>query len=283
MVGLTAGYGWDGAAEEGAPEAVRAQVDRFVRGVQGVLGADVTGIYLHGSLAMGCFNPDRSDIDLLVVTRTPMDARHKRDLATLALACSGAPRPLEVSFLTEAGMRPWRHPAPFDLHYSESYREAFVAVLSGDGWVDWLMRDLTDPDLAAHITVTLARGICLAGAPAAHVFAPVPRADYVDALWYDVETAPEAIVQDPVYLTLNLARVLCYLREGRICSKQEGGEWGARTLPAEHRPLLASALACYRGAGRGEGFDPLALQRYALYMDGEVRAQIGLPPRPVEP
>lgn len=33
------------------------------------LSDSVIGIYLHGSMAMGCFNPAQSDIDLLVITR----------------------------------------------------------------------------------------------------------------------------------------------------------------------------------------------------------------------
>ena len=35
-----------------------------------ILSANLTGIYLHGSLALGCFNWDKSDIDFIVVTRT---------------------------------------------------------------------------------------------------------------------------------------------------------------------------------------------------------------------
>lgn len=31
------------------------------------LSENLVGIYLHGSLAMGCFNPSRSDVDLVVV------------------------------------------------------------------------------------------------------------------------------------------------------------------------------------------------------------------------
>ena len=30
---------------------------------------NLTGIYLHGSLAMGCFNPNKSDIDLIIVIK----------------------------------------------------------------------------------------------------------------------------------------------------------------------------------------------------------------------
>ena len=32
-----------------------------------ILGNKLTGIYLHGSMAMGCFNADKSDIDIIVI------------------------------------------------------------------------------------------------------------------------------------------------------------------------------------------------------------------------
>lgn len=39
----------------------------FVAAAKEIIGEQLTGIYLHGSLAMGCFNPDKSDIDLIMV------------------------------------------------------------------------------------------------------------------------------------------------------------------------------------------------------------------------
>jgi beta-galactosidase/beta-glucuronidase len=49
----------------------------------------------------------------------------------------------------------------------------------------------------------------------------------------------------PLYITLNLCRVLAYAREGLVLSKQEGGQWGLSHLPEAHRPLAALALDCY--------------------------------------
>lgn len=45
------------------------------------LGDNLVGIYLHGSLAMGCFNPDTSDIDLLLVVADKLTRDHMRRLA----------------------------------------------------------------------------------------------------------------------------------------------------------------------------------------------------------
>ena len=40
----------------------------FVSLCREVLADALTGVYLHGSLAMGCFNPVTSDVDLIVDT-----------------------------------------------------------------------------------------------------------------------------------------------------------------------------------------------------------------------
>src|SRR5262245_8202997 len=116
------------------PPPVRIQLDRFIQATQALLADQLVGIYLHGSLALGCFNPSRSDLDLLVVTHTGMPVEIKRELGQLLLELSGAPIPIEISFLRRADITPWRHPAPFDLHYSETWREQYQRELAGDAW-----------------------------------------------------------------------------------------------------------------------------------------------------
>ena len=46
---------------------VKNILERFVRAGRALLGENLTGVYLHGSAAMGCYNPRRSDLDLLLV------------------------------------------------------------------------------------------------------------------------------------------------------------------------------------------------------------------------
>ena len=50
----------------------------FVERSQDILGDNLVGIYLHGSLAMGGFTPDKSDIDLIVVVNNPPSHDEKR-------------------------------------------------------------------------------------------------------------------------------------------------------------------------------------------------------------
>ena len=80
-----------------------------------LLGDDLVGIYLHGSFALGCGNPNRSDLDLLVVTRRALTAAERDAFAVLPqgkLDLPGWPRPLELSSLTLDQVHPWRHPLP---------------------------------------------------------------------------------------------------------------------------------------------------------------------------
>ncbi|MBI4225639.1 DUF4111 domain-containing protein [Candidatus Roizmanbacteria bacterium] len=53
-------------------EIVNRFIADFSKNVGKVLGDEVIGIYLFGSLTYGDFNPDRSDIDLLVVVKYPL-------------------------------------------------------------------------------------------------------------------------------------------------------------------------------------------------------------------
>ncbi|MDQ2830299.1 MAG: DUF4111 domain-containing protein, partial [Chloroflexota bacterium] len=131
-----------------------------------------------------------------------------------------------------------------------------------------------DPDLAAHITMLRQRGVTLFGPPIARVFPPVPREDYLASILADYAAARDAIVQRPVYGVLNLCRVYRYLRDGSICSKDEGGVWAARTLPLELQPVIRQALAVYRGESVNERFAPEGLNAFAHYVDKRVSGML---------
>lgn len=44
-------------------------LDEIVEQSRQIFGEELIGIYLHGSMAMGCFHADKSDIDLIFVIR----------------------------------------------------------------------------------------------------------------------------------------------------------------------------------------------------------------------
>ena len=237
--------------------------DRFVKCSAEILKDNLAGIYLHGSAAMGCFRPETSDLDLLTVVYGPMTDETKRAYmdAVVLLDRDGPAKGIEMSVVDRNVCDPFAYPTPFLLHYSRMhtawYRsdpDDYIRKMNG-----------TDRDLAAHFTVIRSRGRCLYGLPVRQVFAEVPEQDYLDSIRNDVSGAKEEIADNPVYLILNLARVLAFAKEKRILSKQEGGEWGLNHLPEEYHPLIRAALREYEGGEDGT-YDPVFSRRYAEYM-----------------
>lgn len=207
-----------------------------------ILRKKLVGIYVHGSIAFGCFNWARSDIDFLVVVSVPLTQVEKESLISvlLKLENSAPQKGFEMSVVQESVCKPFVYPTPYELHFSNSYIESYKADLSAQ------CRNLngTDNDLAAHFTVTRAVGFPLCGKPVSDVFGTVPRENYIDSILCDIESAADEIVRDPIYFTLNLCRVLAYLTDGLILSKDKGGKWGAEHLPC-YAELINDARAAY--------------------------------------
>jgi predicted nucleotidyltransferase len=249
-------YGW-----KDCPARTRRQVRILLGELRRILKGNLVGVYLHGSLAMGCFQPAASDIDLLAVVRRPLPRRTKRSLVQLLLFLSGSPHPIEIHFLRPENINPWRHPAPFELHFSEAWRKRFRRDLAAGSWKHLGPKRRTDPDLAAHITVTSARGIRLAGKPIASVFPAVPRGDYLTSIVADLRWAERRLAENPAYAVLNACRVWAYVQNGRICSKTEGASWALRALPEKHHPVIKAALGNCRGRAAGRHDLPAAEAR----------------------
>ena len=104
-----------------------------------------------------------------------------------------------------------------------------------------------DKDLAAHFTVIRKAGITLCGKEISDVFGEVPREAYLDSIMGDVEDAQRDILEDPVYIILNVCRVIAFIKEGLVLSKEQGGKWGMRNLPETYRLIIRKALKSYRG------------------------------------
>jgi predicted nucleotidyltransferase len=69
---------------------VQSYLDQVVSTLTIHVGAELIGVYLHGSLAMGAFDPGRSDIDILAVCAEPLH-RERRMVLGEALAVIPTP------------------------------------------------------------------------------------------------------------------------------------------------------------------------------------------------
>jgi streptomycin 3"-adenylyltransferase len=245
------------------PSQPESQLERIVTGLRRTLGDGLVGVYLHGSLVLGCFNPARSDVDLLVVTRERLLGDERARVLDFLRGESGSydqpgwPRPVEVSTLALDDLRPWRYPTPYDLHVSSSSP-------AGGGPGD-------DHDLAAHVWILIRRGRVLDGLPIADVFPDVPYADYLDSLERDFASCRAEGYAWARYAILSMTRVWAAQATGEVHSKESGALRALERLPDDLRPLVEQALESYRGDGHDFPVDRDQFKRLAGYVDAELR------------
>ncbi|MBK8050114.1 MAG: DUF4111 domain-containing protein [Anaerolineales bacterium] len=250
------------------PDALQAQLDQITRWLSEIYGAGLLGIYLHGSLAMGCFNTQRSDLDLLAITGSPPSRAQFHATAGALLAISQDPAPVEISLCHYTQLHPWQYPPPFDFHFSEIWRARMEAHVAGA--TDLFVLEQRDPDLAAHCMVTRRRGLRLAGVAITAAIPEPPWEDYLDAIDDDLRTVQDRPGYDPVDAVLNACRVWAAHAEHQVLSKWEGAEWALRRIPAAHRAIVVAAQACYAGKSTLAALPPEAVQRCLAWIMAQV-------------
>lgn len=226
---------------------------------------DLVGVYLHGSLAMGCFNPETSDVDILVICKSKMTNESKKIIIKKLLKLTqGKRNQLEMSIILERYVKDFVYPTPYELHYFHpNYLTDENYICGGEGFCD--------PDLAGHMVVTYHRGVTLFGEEIKDLFKPINRQYYIESIFNDIEDASNLITDNPTYFTLNLCRVMYFLKEGKIASKKEGGEWGVRNLPEDYKTIVVRCLSVYKGEVKAIYIDNNDLAHFATWMLNECK------------
>ena len=243
-------------------------LERFVQENIMLLGSNLVGIYLHGSAAMGCLNAKKSDIDLIIVVKDDISKETKRKYIDMVVELNKeAPaKGIELSVVKEDVCNPFLYPTPFELHFSNAHLEWYQS--NPDEYVDKMKG--TDKDLAAHFTIIYHRGKTLYGKEIKEVFSIVSKEDYFDSIWHDVKGARTEIIDNPMYIILNLCRVLAYVKENLILSKKEGGMWGLINVPDKFRNLISAAMEEYQN-GVMMSLDKVLAEEFADYMLEQIR------------
>jgi predicted nucleotidyltransferase len=214
-------------------------VGRVVRLIAEVVDADLLGAYLHGSSVLGKLRP-ASDVDILAVTRRPLDEDQRRALVAGLLPISGATagtRPVELTVVVQAAVRPWRYPPVGDFLYGEWLRAEHQA---GAVPVAAPM-----PGLALDAAVALAGDHPLAGPRPAHVLDPVPAEFLALASMDCIPGLLADLPHDTRNVLLTLARIWTTLGTGTIVAKETAADWALARLRPEHRPVLEFARELY--------------------------------------
>ncbi len=204
-------------------------------------------MYLTGSYCDGGLRPD-SDLDVLLVTRVPLQTGERRTLVEHLLAHSGRRatrqpgRPVELTSVVLDDIRPWRYPATRDFLYGEWLRTEY-----GSGF---LSHREADPNLPVLLTSARRRSSVLMGPPLAELTDPVPRAHLAQSMFDALPSLLDDLVGDERNVLLTLARILFTLRTGLIAPKDVAAADVCPVLATNHAMTLDLAARGYRGEVR---------------------------------
>jgi hypothetical protein len=251
---------------------VNVVLGELLTGVRRILGPDLHGMYLYGSLALGDFTPHRSDIDVVVVTAgelpdeqtAALQALHS-DLATRHVPWGAE---LEVTYIPQPALRRYD---PVHARYPSIQRGERLVVEAQD----------SSGLIQRH--VLREHGITLAGPPIREQIDPVPPDDLRRAVAAMARGWLAGFRANPLplrhegyqgYVVMTICRMLYTLQFGTVVSKPTACRWAREALGPRWAPLIDRAVA--EDLEETRDMIAFALDRVRAYPAPEV-------PRPEEP
>lgn len=197
-------------------------------GIQSILQMDYVSLILHGSMAAGGFDPDRSDVDFLVVTEQAVESEPFNRLAAMHEALSGSglawATNIEGSYI----------------HRSALYRydpgDCVHPALRCDGSFGW---DGHGPDWVLQRWNIREYGIVLFGEAPRSLIAPISPDEMRSAVlgillsWWEPMLVNEYRLDEPeyqAYAVMTMCRSFYTLTTGKVASKPEAAAFALARL-----------------------------------------------------
>lgn len=244
------------------PAEVAALFDDLTAHFRRLLGEELVGIYLFGSLTQGSFDAARSDIDVMVVTRDHIDKGRsdlvRKWLEGMAAANLWTTR-LQMMIIGRADILTMNARA---CHYQFG---KFSRGGSDGNPIPWIN--------------ILESGITLYGPPASE-FVPeitpkILHATLVRELGYlreELTEKPNSEWRDRpkyrAYAILTVCRILYTNCKGKIVSKPLAAIWALRTLPSEWQTLINTAVA--HDAGQPAKLPLPEIREFVRFAGGQI-------------
>ena len=256
--------GWAGQTEPVVPEDVERFGQEVAAELAVLLGEDLIGAYFVGSIALGGYVADESDLDILAIVSGPVPSvlklRMAESLLDPGLGCPA--RGLEFNlYRSEVLVRP---PVGADFEVSinggtRMERKVVLDASSEPGF--WYVLDRA----IAHRV-----GVTIVGPPPAEVIADVGRPELLEAMLTSMRWHRQH-EKATLYSVLNAARAWRFADENVLGSKLEGAEWARRRWLD---PTSIDAAVELRRGRRAE-LDPAKVDELTEHVEGVLRNHIG--------
>ena len=212
--------------------------------LKGILKDNYVGVYFHGLLRLGSFNPNKSDLDFIIVIKNKIDYKTKELIwdKMLENVHLFPKKGFEFSVVLEENCKNIKHPIPYELHGSRDWIEKYKldksTVINDDYKVD--------PDLASHFNVINVENLELDfGVPSKEVFSKVPLEYIIDSNYEDILECAKEIVNNPTYCILNMCRFYALIKDELTLSKYDGGKWALENMNSSFNDIIEHAMNDY--------------------------------------
>jgi hypothetical protein len=246
---------------------INSVLQELLAGVRAILGRRFVGMYLDGSLAIGDFDLDKSDLDFVVVIDGELSAETFGDLEAMhdriATGASKWTKELEGSYIAQRALRHDRRPAAHP-YIDRGSTLAMVHPESGY-WV-------------IHRHMLREHGVVLAGPPPRTLIDAVQPAELREAVlgilreWWMPMLIEAPLLQNSFYrcyAVLTMSRMLSTICHGAIVSKPVAARWAQKALDQRWTPLIRDALAWSRDVPPDLN-ETLAYIRYTCEYGGDM-------------
>jgi len=221
------------------PEEIKSILTATISHIHSLLKDNLVGMYLHGSLATCSFQLGSSDIDLILVVKENLSSEVKGKIISYMnktrvryVNITGEQgKSIEMSVFLENVVQNPQYPIVVELRYD---------------YPDNIFENEPDEEAVAFLYEAKERGFCVWGKPIRKVFQKIPAKYYLLSIINDLKSTRKFLLKDPTYWVLNACRIMAFVREGKVLSKLEGGQWGIENLLSKYRNLVNQALSRYQ-------------------------------------
>lgn len=254
---------------------IEEQVSQCIYLLRDVLGQDLLGVYLYGSLIVGGLQK-YSDIDIFVVADRPTTYEERAKLIAHLLQISGVYQksskpPIEMSIVVKSEINPWHYPPKFDFQYGEWLRTEFES-----GNIEpWPTKEM--PDIALLITQLLLANKILLGPSPDQLLCKIPYRDFLAATKAAHVGLMAELHSDTRNVLLTYARIWRTVETDTISTKPDAAVWAMNYMPEEYKRVMRRACAICMGEENEYWDDIMTLiQPCAEYMVREINKSISL-------
>ncbi len=219
------------------------QITQLISLVDSLFHDGYSGMYLYGSATFGGLRPN-SDIDILIIIKEKISNYIRKKLTEHLLIISGTvgcikKRPLEVTFICQSDIIPWRFPPKCEYVFGEWLRSEIEAGHEP--------LPHNNPDLTILLWQAKRYGLLLKGKKIDDLVPSIPFSEIQKAIKYSLPQLMNNLNGDERNVLLTLARMWFTLETGEISTKDIAAQWVLEKIPNQSSSILNMAKEAYLG------------------------------------